>query len=61
MKTNIGFKDRLSRNAGHKYCRMLPKEHSAILSAFITLTIFFKTFGLSTFEWPLKTELTTYF
>ena len=37
MKTKIGFQDRLSLNVGQKYCRMLQKEHSAILSTFIKL------------------------
>ena len=36
-KTKIGFQDRLSLNAGQKYCRMLQGEHSAILSTFIKL------------------------
>ena len=46
-KTKIGFKDRLSLNAGQKYCRMLPpKEHSAILSTFIKLPFVIKTFIL---------------
>ena len=27
----IGFQNRLSLNAGQKYCRMLQGEHSAIL------------------------------
>ena len=36
-RPNIGFQDQLSLNAGQKYCRMLPKEHSAILSTFIKL------------------------
>ena len=31
-KTKIGFQDRLSLNAGQKYCRMLQGEHSATLS-----------------------------
>ena len=35
-KTKNGFQDRLSLNAFQKYCRMLsPREHSAILLAFI--------------------------
>ena len=33
-KTKLGFQDRLSLNAGQKYCRML-REHSAILFTFI--------------------------
>ena len=35
--TKIGFQYQLSLNAGQKYCRMLPLEHSAILSTFIKL------------------------
>ena len=54
-KTKIGFQDRVSLNAGQRYCRTLRGEHSAILSTFINLTFAFKTFVLSIFEWPLKT------
>ena len=36
-RQKISFQDQLSLNAGHKYCRMLPLEHSAILLAFIEL------------------------
>ena len=32
QRLKIGFQDPLSLNAGQKYCRMLQKEHSAILS-----------------------------
>ena len=45
-------------NAGQKYCRMLQREHSAILSTFITLPFIIKIFVLSIFEWPLKTGFT---
>ena len=44
-----------SLNAGQKYCRMLPLEHSAIISTFIKLSFVSKTFGLSIFEWSLNT------
>ena len=37
-----------------------PREHSAILSAFIKLPFVFKTFVLSLFEWPLKTGFTVF-
>ena len=37
-----------------------PREHSAILSAFIKLPFVFKTFVLSIFEWLLKTGFTVY-
>ena len=66
---NIGFQDCLSLFAGQKYCRMLQGEHSAILSTlehsailltFIKLLFVFKTFVLSIFEWPLKTDFTVY-
>ena len=52
-KTKIGFQDQLSLNAGHKYCRMLQGEHSAILSTFIKILLVIKIFALSTFERPL--------
>ena len=49
-KTKIGFQDRLSLNAGQKYCRMLSLEHSAILLTFIMLPFVIKIFVLSIFE-----------
>ena len=58
MKTEIDFQDRLSLNAGQKYCRMLQGEHSAILSTFIKLPFVIKIFVLSIFEWPFKTGFT---
>ena len=57
-RPNIGFQDRLSLNAGQKYCRMLQGEHSAILLTFIKLLFVIKTFVLSIFEWLLKTGFT---
>ena len=57
-KTKIVFQDRLSLNAGQKYYRMLPLEHSAILLTFIKLPFAIKTFVLSIFEWQLKTGFT---
>ena len=54
----MGFQDRLSLNAGQKYCRMLQGEHSAILCTFIKLPFVSKVFVLSIFEWPLKTGFT---
>ena len=36
-KAKIGFQDKLSLNAGQKYCRMLQREHSALLLTFIKL------------------------
>ena len=38
--------DQLSLNAGHKYCRMLQEEHSAILLTFIKLPFVIKIFVL---------------
>ena len=49
----IGLDDRLSLNAGQKYCRML-------FLAFIKLPFVIKTFVLSIFEWPLKTGFTVF-
>ena len=57
----IGFQDRLSLNAGQKYCRMLQWEHSAILSTIIKLPFVIKFFVLSIFEWPLQTGFTVFF
>ena len=45
MKTKIVFQDRLSLNAGQKYCRMLQGEHFAILSTFIKLPFVIKIFS----------------
>ena len=56
--TKIYFQDRLMLNAGQKYCRMLQREHSAILSTFINLPFVIKIFVLSFFEWPLNTGFT---
>ena len=50
-----GFQDRLLLNAGQKYCRMLPLEHSAILSTFIKLPAVIKTLIL---EWLFYTGFT---
>ena len=49
-KTKIGFSDRLSLNAGQKYCRMLQLEHSAMLSTFIKLPFVIAIFVLSIFD-----------
>ena len=38
-KTKNGFQDKLSLNAGQKYCRMLQGEHSAILLTLIKLAL----------------------
>ena len=59
-KTKIGFQDRLSLNAGQKYCRMLQGEHSAIFLTFIKLPSVIKNFVTSIFEWLLKTGFTVY-
>ena len=52
------FQGRFLLNAGQKYCRMLHREHSAILSTFIRLPLVIKTFVLSIFEWPFYTGFT---
>ena len=43
----IWFQCRLSFNADQEYCRMLQREHSAILSTFIKLPFVIKIFVLS--------------
>ena len=40
-RPKIGFQDQLSLNAGQKYCRMLQREHSAIVSTFFVIEIFY--------------------
>ena len=57
---NCFFYDRLSLNAGQKYCRMLQREHSAILLTFIKLPLVLKIFVMSIFEWSLKTGFTVH-
>ena len=46
-KTKNGFQDRLSLNAGQKYCKMLQWEHFAILLTFIMLPGVIKILVLS--------------
>ena len=43
-RPQIGFKDQFSLNTGQKYCRMLQREHSAILWTFIKLPFVIKIF-----------------
>ena len=45
-------------NSGQKYCRMLQREHSAILSTFIKLPVAIKIFVVSIFEWPFYSGFT---
>ena len=54
------FQNRLSLNAGQKYCRMLQCEHFAILSTFIKQPFVIKIFVLSIFERPFKTGFTVF-
>ena len=46
-RQKIGFQDQLFLNAGQKYCRMLQREHSALLSTFIKLPFVIKIYVLS--------------
>ena len=57
-RPKIGFQDQLSLNAGQKYCRMLQREHSAILLTFIKLPFVTMVFVLSIFEWLFYTGFT---
>ena len=56
-KTKIGFQDRLSLNAGQKYCRVLQGEHSAILSTFVKLLFVNNIFVLSILSGHLRQVL----
>ena len=55
------FQDQLSLNGGQKYCRMLKREPSEILSTFIKLPVVIKTLVLSFFECPFYTHFTVLF
>ena len=46
-RPQIGFQDQSSLKAGQKYCRMLQREHSAVLLTFIKLPFVIKIFVLS--------------
>ena len=52
------YQDQLLLNAGQKYCRMLQRKHSALLSTFVKLPFVIKIFVLSIFEWPFYTRFT---
>ena len=52
------FQYKLLLNAGQKYCRMLQREHSAILSTFIKLPVVIKIFVVSIFEGLFYTSFT---
>ena len=55
------FPDELLLNAGQKYCRMLQREHSAMLLTFIKLPRGFKTFVFfPIFIWQFYTGFTVY-
>ena len=58
LRLKIGFQDQSLLNTGQKYCKMLQREHSAILSTFIKLPFVIKIFVLSIFEWPFYTDFT---
>ena len=59
LKRQIFFiQNRLSLNAGQKYCRMLQRKHSTILSTCIRLPFVTKIFVMSLFEWPFYTGST---
>ena len=57
-KTNVGFQNQLSFNAGQKYCRLLQGEHSAIRLTFIKLPFVIKIIVLFIFKWPFFTGFT---
>ena len=57
-RPQIGFQNQLSLNADQKYCRMLQREHFAILLTFIKLSFVVDIFVLSIFEVPFYTGFT---
>ena len=56
IETKISFQDQLLLDVGQKYCKILQEEYSALLLTFIMLPFAIKTFVLSIFEGPLKTD-----
>ena len=60
-RPKIGFQDLLSLNAGQNYCRMLHREHSAILLTIIKLPFVIKISVSSIFERPFYTDFTVLF
>ena len=57
-KTKISFQDRLSLNAGQKYCRMLQDSILQYFRSALSYHLVFKICVLSFFECPLKTGFT---
>ena len=47
----IGFQDQILLNAGQKYYRMLPLEHSAILLTFIKLSFVISICVVTKWKW----------
>ena len=58
-KTKIVFQDRLSFNAGQKYCRMLQESILQYFRPSLSYHLSLRPF-LSIFEWLLKTGFTVY-
>ena len=56
-RPKIGFQDRLSLNAGQKYCRMLQESILQYFRPSLSYHLSLRPF-LSIFEWPLKTGFT---
>ena len=59
-RPQIGFQYQLMLNVGHKYCRMLQGEHSAILLTFMKHLFVIKIFVLSNFEWLFYSGFTVH-
>ena len=59
-KIKIWFPRPIITKCRSKVLQNAPREHSAILSTFITLPFVFKTFVLSIFKWLLKTVFTVF-
>ena len=58
IRPNIVFSRLIIAKCRSKVLQNAPREHSAILLTFIKLPFVYKTFVLSIFEWPFKTDLT---
>ena len=57
-RPKISFQDRLSLNAGQKYCRMLQESILQYFRTSLSYHLSLRPFFLSIFAWPLKTGFT---
>ena len=60
-RPKIGFQDRLSLNAGQKFCRMLQESILQYFRPALSYNRTLRHLFFPIFEWPLTSGLTVYF